>query len=76
MRLFQSHRILHVDGMKILVMGLLTEDIMSKAKSDMLLGTFVDLSDAAREVGIICNSYKNVDIDFTILLTHIGLRRI
>ena len=72
MRLFQSHRILHVDGMKILVMGLLTEDIMSKAKSDMLLGTFVDLSDAAREVGIICNSYKNVDIDFTILLTHIG----
>ena len=32
MRLFQSHRILHVDGMKILVMGLLTEDIMSKAK--------------------------------------------
>ena len=51
MRLFQSHRILHVDGMKILVMGLLTEDIMSKAKSDMLLGTFVDLSDAAREVG-------------------------
>ena len=30
------------------------------------------LEDAAREVGKICNAYKNEDIDLTILLTHIG----
>lgn len=71
-RLFNSHQILEIDGMKILVIGLLTEEIMGRAKKDTLLGTFVDVSDAATEVGIICDSYKNTDIDFTILLTHIG----
>lgn len=72
MRLFNSHTILEVDGMKILVIGIITEEIMACAKKDLLLGTFVDLSDAAQEVGIICDSYKNIDIDFTIVLTHIG----
>lgn len=72
LRLFNSHKIIHIDGMNILVMGMLTEEIMTKAKTDVLLGTFVDLSDAAHEVGIICNSHKDTDIDFTILLTHIG----
>lgn len=71
-RLFNSHQILEVDGMKILVIGILTEEIMGRAKKDTLLGTFVDVADAATEVGIICDSYKNTDIDFTILLTHIG----
>jgi 5'-nucleotidase len=36
------------------------------------LGSFVNIEDAAREVGLICNAYKTVDIDLTILLTHIG----
>lgn len=71
-RLFNSHHILEVDGMRILVIGILTEEIMGRAKKDTLLGTFVDVADAATEVGIICDSYKNVDIDFTVLLTHIG----
>jgi len=71
-RLFHSHRILTVDGMKILVIGILTEEIMGQAKKDRLLGTFIDVYDAATEVGRICNAYKNTDIDFTILLTHIG----
>lgn len=71
-RLFSSHKILEVDGMKILVMGILTDTIMAKAKKDLLLGTFVELHDAAEEVENICNSYKDTDIDLTILLTHIG----
>jgi 5'-nucleotidase len=37
-----------------------------------LLGSLVDVADAAREVGQICNAYRDIDIDFTILLTHIG----
>lgn len=71
-RLFNSHKILELDGMKILVIGILTEEIMGRAKKDKLMGTFIDVADAAQEVGVICDSYKNVDIDFTILLTHIG----
>lgn len=72
LRLFRSHKILKVDGMKILVIGILTEEIMGRAQKDTLLGTFVNVKDAAREVSVICNSCKNTDIDFTILLTHIG----
>lgn len=72
MRLFNSHKIIRLDGMNILVIGIVTEEIMGHAKKDTLLGTFVDVNDAAEEVGAIINGYKGVDIDFTILLTHIG----
>ncbi|GAB1537610.1 hypothetical protein NUACC21_02590 [Scytonema sp. NUACC21] len=41
-------------------------------KRDRSIGTFINLEDAALEVGKICNAYKNEDIDLTILLTHIG----
>ena len=41
-------------------------------KTDLLLGTFVNVADAAVEAGRIINSYKSMDIDFTVLLTHIG----
>ncbi|MDD7503680.1 MAG: bifunctional UDP-sugar hydrolase/5'-nucleotidase [Clostridium sp.] len=71
-RLFRSHAILEVGGMHILFIGLLTDEIMAGAKKDMLLGTFVNVEDAAREAGRIINSYKTMDIDFTVLLTHIG----
>lgn len=72
MPLFDSHLILEVGGMKILFIGIITEDIMSNAKSDMLLGTFVNVDEAAEGVGRIVNLYKTTDIDFTVLLTHIG----
>lgn len=72
MRLFNSHKIIQMDGMNILVIGIVTEEIMGRAKKDTLLGTFVDVNDAAEEVSAIVNGYKGADIDFTILLTHIG----
>ncbi len=72
LRLFNSHKILHVDDMNILVIGIVTEEIMARSQKDMLLGTFVNIHEAAQDVGVIVNSYKGTDIDFTILLTHIG----
>ena len=71
-RLFNSHRIVEMDGMNILFIGIITQEIMSSIRLDNLLGSLIDVEDAAREVGSICNAYNNVDIDFTILLTHIG----
>jgi len=71
-RLFKSHKILKVDGMKILFIGIVTQEVMSSLRLDSLLGSLVDIKDAAREVGRICNTYNGMDIDFTILLTHIG----
>ena len=71
-RLFQSHEILHVDGMKIMFIGIITNEVLSPLKKDTLLGSLIDVEEAAKEVGKICNSYKLTDIDFTVLLTHIG----
>lgn len=71
-RLFRPHVILEVDGMKILFIGILTEDVISQTKNEGLIGSFVGINEAATEVGRICNAYNAIDIDFTVLLTHIG----
>ncbi len=71
-RLFKPHVILEVDGMKILFIGILTEEVLAQTKGDGLIGSFVGINEAAAEVGRICNAYNAIDIDFTVLLTHIG----
>jgi 5'-nucleotidase len=52
--------------------GIITEKVMDSINMDKLVGSFVTLEEASKEVGKICNAYKNDDIDLTILLTHIG----
>ena len=71
-RLFKPHIILEVDGMKILFIGILTEEVLAQTKGDGLIGSFVGINEAAAEIGRICNAYNAIDIDFTVLLTHIG----
>ncbi len=71
-RLFKSHIVLEADGMKILFIGIITESVMKSAKNDTAVGSFVDIHEAATEIGRICNAYNATDIDLTVLLTHIG----
>ena len=71
-RLFQPYLIREIDGMKILFIGILTEQVLAQTKNDGLVGTFVNINEAADEVGRIFNAYKSLDIDLTVLLTHIG----
>ncbi len=71
-RLFDPCVVLERGGMKILFIGILTESVIAQCKTDGLIGTFVSVEDAAEEVGRICNTYNAIDIDFTVLLTHIG----
>ena len=72
-RLFQSHTILEIDGMRVLFIGVLTEEVLAQTKQEALIGTLVDVHDAAQEVGRICSCYRTEDIDFTVLLTHVGI---
>lgn len=72
-RLFSPYRILHIDGMKILVIGLVTEDVLAQAKQDAIVGSFIGTKEAAEQIGKICNTYNSIDIDFTVILTHIGI---
>ena len=71
-RLFNSHRIIEIDGMKIMFIGILTEDVLEYTRKEKLISTLVGIKDAAEEVGRICMAYRTVDIDLTVLLTHIG----
>ena len=71
-RLFKSHHIVEIDGMRILFIGIITDTVISMAKKEALVGGFVSIRDAAEEVERICNAYHAIDIDCTVLLTHIG----
>ena len=71
-RLFKSHHIIEIDGIKILFIGIITDTVISMAKKEALIGSFVDIHEAATEVERICNAYNSLDIDCTVLLTHIG----
>ena len=71
-RLMTPYLILKKAGFDILFTGILTEKVMDALKQDSLIGSFVTLEEASREVGKITNAYKNDDIDLTIILTHIG----
>jgi len=71
-RLMNPYIIIEKDGFDILFTGIITEKILDALVQDNLIGTFITLEDAAKEIGKICNAYKNDDIDLTISLTHIG----
>jgi 5'-nucleotidase len=71
-RLMKSHHIISKAGFDILFTGIITEKIIDALSQDKLIGSFITLEEASREVGIICNAYKNDDVDLTIVLTHIG----
>lgn len=72
-RLMNPYIIIKKAGFDILFTGIITEKVIDSISQDKLIGSFVTLEDASKEVGKICNAYKNDDIDLTILLTHIGI---
>ncbi len=74
-RLFQPYLNLDIDGMRILFIGILTEEVLASAKNEKIIGTFIDVEQAAKEVGIICDNYRTTDTDMTVLLTHIGYEK-
>jgi 5'-nucleotidase / UDP-sugar diphosphatase len=71
-RLLNPYKLIDIDGIKVLFIGILTEAILDSLKSDQFISAFIDIKDAALEVGKICDTYKTTDVDLTVLLTHIG----
>ena len=71
-RLFNSHFIKEIDGMRVLFIGILTKEVLETTKIEGIIGTLIDIEDAAKEIGKICDAYRNTDIDLCVLLTHIG----
>ncbi|MBQ4251868.1 MAG: metallophosphatase, partial [Erysipelotrichaceae bacterium] len=73
-RLFSPYEILEVNGLRIMFIAVITEEVLSATRSEPIVGTFVDVWEAARQVGIIIDNYKTTSVDLTVLLTHIGYK--
>ena len=71
-RLFDPYVFLNLGGIKTMFIGIVTEEIIAGIKSDNLISSLIDINDAAEEVGRICDTFRGVDVDLTVLLTHVG----
>ncbi|HQE70756.1 MAG TPA: bifunctional UDP-sugar hydrolase/5'-nucleotidase, partial [Atopobiaceae bacterium] len=74
-RLFQPYINLTVGGLRILCIGIITQEVLSSTKSEAVIGTFVDIKEAAREIGVICDNYRTTGTDLTVLITHVGIEK-
>lgn len=74
-RIFRPFIVLERDGFSIMFIGVVTDEVLASLKLDTSISSFISLEDAAREVGKICNAYRNDDIDLTVLMTHIGFEQ-
>ncbi len=74
-RLFSPYINLEVGGMRVMVVGLLTEEVMASTKSEKVIGTYIDVAEAAKEVGIMADNYRTKETDIFILLTHVGIEK-
>ena len=71
-RLFTPYKIIDVNGLHVMFIGIITEEVLASTKSESIVGTFVDVWEAAKQVGVIIDNYKTTRVDLTVLLTHIG----
>ncbi|MBP5631870.1 MAG: 5'-nucleotidase C-terminal domain-containing protein [Clostridia bacterium] len=74
-RMFKPYINLEVGGMRIMIVGLLTEEVIASTKSEKVIGTYINVAEAAKEVGIMADNYRTKDTDIFILLTHIGIEK-
>ena len=72
-RLFTPYLNIERDGMRVLFIGLLTQEVIASARGEKVIGSFIDVAEAAKQVGIICDSYRTKRTDMVVLLTHIGI---
>ncbi len=71
-RLFSPYRITDVGGIKVMFIGVITEEVLDATRAEPIIGSFVDVWEAASQVGAIADNYRTESVDLTVLLTHIG----
>ena len=71
-RLFNPYLQLERGGVKVLFIGIITDEILASTKSEDIIGSFVDVRAAVKEIEIICDAYKTTDTNYTVILSHIG----
>ena len=71
-RLFTPYLNIEIGGVKIMFMAILTNEVLSTTRAENVIGSFVNMKNARKEIGVICDNYRTEDTDLTVLLTHIG----
>ena len=71
-RLFEPYKVIDVNGLKVMFIGIITEEVLASTRTEEVIGSFIDVWEAARQVGVIIDNYKTTKVDLTVLLTHIG----
>lgn len=71
-RLFEPYKILEVNGIKILIVSVVTLEVVTKLNLTNDID-FLNITDPINEVKNVLKAFKGEDIDFTICLTHLGL---
>ena len=71
-RLFNPYIQLEKGGIKVLFIGIITDEILASTKGEDIVGSFVDVRAAAEEIKVICDTYKTTDTNYTVILSHIG----
>ncbi len=74
-RLFRPYLNLDVGGVRVLFIGILTQETLASARNEKVIGAFIDIEQAAKEIAIICDNYRTTDTDITVVLSHIGLEK-
>lgn len=73
--LFKAHHVVTLGDVSVLFIGLITEDILDQTKTEGLIGTFVTVNAAEREIRRAIDravNIKGAEPDITVLLTHRG----
>ncbi len=74
-RLFTPYANVEINGVKILFIGILTHEVLATTKKESIIGTYLDVQEAAREINIICDNYRTTSTDLTVVLSHIGYEK-
>ncbi|MGN1399839.1 MAG: bifunctional metallophosphatase/5'-nucleotidase [Erysipelotrichaceae bacterium] len=72
-RLFKPYKIINIHGIRVMFIGIITEEVLQQTRNEQLIGSFIDIWQARDEIGVIIDNYKTTKVDLTVLLTHIGL---
>lgn len=73
--LFRPHAVVKLGDLDVLFIGLITQDILDMTRAEGIVGTFVSVEDAEKEIRRAKEravEVKGFDPDLTVLLTHIG----
>ena len=74
-RLFRPYMNIDIGGMRVLFIGILTQEILDSARNEKVIGSFIDIEQAAKEIAIICDNYRTTETDITVVLSHVGIEK-